>query len=253
MNVRALLGLCLLVPALSACTPQNTRNAEEAAPAAVINTQLGNAYIRDHDYDRAMKKLQRALREDPSYPLAHASLGVLYEQLGEMGKADDHFRTALKLDPKNSSIRNNYGGFLCRNGRLKEADTQFQLAVSNPLYANAEYAYTNAGLCALRTHDKAKAEKYFRQALIKQPRFAPALFQMAQLSYDAKHYLSARAYLQRYGEVEKENPSFLWLGIQVETRLGNKDAAGSYALRLKAKFPDSHEAQELAEMERHGS
>ena len=253
MNVRTLLGLCLLVPVLSACTPQNTRNADDAAPAAVINTQLGNAYIRDHDYDRAMKKLQRALREDPSYPLAHASLGVLYEQLGEMSKADDHFRTALRLDPKNSSIHNNYGGFLCRNGRLKEADEQFRLAVANPLYPNAEFAYTNAGLCALRVPDKAKAEKYFREALIKQPRFASALFQMARLSYEAKNYLSARAYLQRYSEVEKENPSFLWLGIQVESRLGNKDAVASYALRLKAKFPDSHEAQELAKMERHGS
>ncbi len=252
MNFRALLVLCLLIPVLTACTPENARRDEDIAPAARINTELGAAYIRDHNYDRAMKKLKRALREDSSYPLAHSTIAVLYEQLGEMGRADEHFRTALRLDPKNAAIHNNYGGFLCRRGRLKEAEAQFELAATNPLYENAEFAYTNAGLCALKIPDKAKAEKYFRAALNKQPRFAPALFHMAQLSYENKHYLSARAYLQRYSEVAKETPAYLWLGIQVETKLGDQNAVASYSLRLKGKFPDSPEAQKLAEREQHG-
>ncbi|MEE9575548.1 MAG: type IV pilus biogenesis/stability protein PilW, partial [Gammaproteobacteria bacterium] len=61
-------------------------------------------------------------------------------------------------------------------------------------------------------------------------------------SYSNANYLSARAYLQRYLEISAHTARSLWLGINIETELGDKDALSSYELLLKNKFPTSKEA-----------
>ena len=86
------------------------------------------------------------------------------------------------------------------------------------------------------------AESYFRSALENNPKIAVTLIQMAQLSYETPNYLSARAYLQRYLEVSSHTAKSLWLGINIERELGDKNALSSYTLLLKNKFPDSKEA-----------
>ncbi|NNG13883.1 MAG: type IV pilus biogenesis/stability protein PilW, partial [Gammaproteobacteria bacterium] len=42
----------------------------------------------------------------------------------------------------------------------------------------------------------------------------------------------------------------LWLGIQIERKMGDKDAVASYALSLRKQFPDSEEAHLLRESSR---
>jgi type IV pilus assembly protein PilF len=121
------------------------------------------------------------------------------------------------------------------------------MAVENPLYDKPAIAYTNAGICKLRANDPAAAETYFRAALRADPRFGVALLNMAQLSFDNQQYLPARAYMQRYEEVSKHNSRSLWLGIRIEKMLGDKDAVSSFAMLLKASYPDSRETQLLLE------
>ena len=70
---------------------------------------------------------------------------------------------------------------------------------------------------------------------------------MAKLSYANGNYLSARAFLQRYLEIANQTPASLWLGIQIEQKLGDKNTLSSYALLLKNNFPDSREAGLLKE------
>ena len=52
-------------------------------------------------------------------------------------------------------------------------------------------------------------------------------------------------YLQRYLEVGKHTSKSLWLGIRIERDLGDNNAASSYAMLLKAKYPDAPETREL--------
>ncbi|MCG8324683.1 MAG: type IV pilus biogenesis/stability protein PilW, partial [Thiotrichales bacterium] len=60
-------------------------------------------------------------------------------------------------------------------------------------------------------------------------------------------HLSARGYLQRYTGSNSHNAGSLWLGIQIERALGDRDAEASYALLLRNNFPDSREARLLRE------
>ncbi|NIP72981.1 MAG: type IV pilus biogenesis/stability protein PilW [Gammaproteobacteria bacterium] len=232
-----------------ACAPQPTRE-EGAQRPAQINVELCKAYINEEDYELAKAKCEKALAQEPDYAPAHGAVAELYKRLGEYDKADRHFERAIRLDPDDSRTRNNYGVFLCIRERLGEAEEQFLKAVRNPLYETPHHAYTNAGVCALRAGDMTKAEKYFRAALRSDPRLPLALFQMALVSYEQEDYFQARAYVQRYMAAGRQTAASLWLGIRVERKLGDKDAASSYALKLKSNFPDSEETRLLQQLER---
>lgn len=254
MSTRSLGWILLAVVMVGGCSNQAVRNSDHSQDnrdkLAAVNVQLGIAYMREGKFDIAMKKLQKAVSLDDSYAPAHDALAVLYERLGENDKAAQHYRRAISLDPSDSGLLNNYGQFLCQTGHPKEAQEYFQKALKNPLYSSPEVAYTNAGLCALSQKDSKSAATYFRRALSRNPKFAPPLFEMADLSYQQHDYLSAKGYLERYLGVTKPTPQSLWLGIRIERKLGNENAVSSYAMLLKNKFPDSDETHALIESEK---
>ena len=70
---------------------------------------------------------------------------MLYQQLGDDNKAEENFKRALAINNVDSSTLNNYGNFLCKLGRLSEAENAFLKAAENPLYDDPEIAITNVG------------------------------------------------------------------------------------------------------------
>jgi type IV pilus assembly protein PilF len=218
-----------------------------ASQLASVNTQLGLGYLRNGQLTLAWERLNTALQADPNYATAHNGIALVYDRLNEPDKAEEHFKRAIELNPSDSAALTNYGAFLCQLGRTEEGEKHFLQAVANPLYNKPAMAYTNAGTCKLQVDDLEGAEAYFRAALQADPRFPLALLNMAQVSYDKGEFLAARAYMQRLEEVSNHNPRSLWLGIRIEERLGDKDAVSSFAMLLKANYPDSRETQLLLE------
>jgi len=248
--------LLVVMLALTACAGSGSPNVDKsdtpASRAALVNVELGAGYMGQGKNELALKKLNRALKEDPKLPSAHYVIAILYARLGEYDLADTHYRRAVSLGPDDPEAHNNYGTFLCGRNRLKEADEQFLAALKNPLYKTPEFAYTNAGICALRVPDEAKAEQYFRQAVQINPQFGDALYELAQLNFNKKRYLPARAYLQRNMEATQYNASVLWLGVRIERALGDNDTAAKYAKLLQTNFPNSKEAELLLGTEQNG-
>jgi type IV pilus assembly protein PilF len=212
---------------------------------AAVNLNLGIEYLRLGNYEKALSKLENAREADENYPPTYNTLGILYQRLGDKVRAEDNYQHALRLNSSDPSTLNNYGRFLCQERRFDEAEAAFLKAAQNPLYQTPEIALSNAGTCAMAHGNLDIAEKYFRSALEKNPRVAVALLQMAQISYTNASYLSARAYLQRYLEIGKHTAKTLWLGINIERELGDKNLLASYELLLKNKFPQSKEASLL--------
>ena len=60
-----------------------------------------------------------------TYAPAHTVLAVLYETIGELGLAEEEYLAAVKYDPRDGDINNNYGAFLCRIGKGKDAEPVF--------------------------------------------------------------------------------------------------------------------------------
>jgi type IV pilus assembly protein PilF len=100
---------------------------------------------------------------------------------------------------------------------------------------------TNAATCAQDRGDTAGAERQFRDALQRNPRFAPALLRMARLSVDKGDYQGARDYLARFGSVSPATAESLSLAVRVERQLGNRAKAASYERMLRERFPDAPE------------
>lgn len=242
----------LAIAILSGCNMSMQGNVEEpdlevqqVDRLAALNTRLGIGYLREGRNELAYTKLTRALQIQPEYSGAHNAIALLYEQLGQHGKSEKHYRTALEYAPQDSKARNNYGGFLCRRERVDDALVQFEAAMTNPLYDSPGSAMTNAGLCMYRAKRYAKAEDYLRRALTLLPREPSALLAMSELSIANGRELSARGYLQRFLERAKHNQQSLWLGVRIERVLGDNNALSSYTMLLRANYPDARETKLL--------
>lgn len=238
----------LLISLLVGCQSMGGVNKNYVAPdpkAAELNMRLGINYLQRGDYAIALEKLEKALKQDPGLASAHNTIALLYQRLNELDKAEDHFEKAIAYQPKYSQAYNNFGVFLCQQGRYKEAEQRFLEAVKNPLYTSAAQAYENAGLCVSRIPEVELAEQYMRKALQMNPYLAKSLLRMAELSYQRQDYLRSRAYIERYRGAAAWTPQALLQAVKTEQQLGDKDAAASYAVLLKGRFPDSDQAKQL--------
>ncbi len=237
--------LAVALSALAGCATVPGGEEPGSGRAARVNAQLGLAYLQEGRPRIALEKLQRALRQDPDLPEAHHYIAEVYRRLGDQEQAWAHYRKALALAPEDANIRNNYGVFLCQQGQLAEALDQFERAARGPHNPAPQVAFKNAGVCALEAGDRARAERYFRLALARDPAMPDALLEMARLMHEQGRHLQARAFLERYRAVAPPDPAALWLGVRVERALGDQEAAARYAEELQRRFPGSLEAAAL--------
>ncbi len=249
MKIHQLISIICISLLLVACGPTYTRQSispsTRSNAVAEANLNLGIEYMKRGHYEKALEKLKRAEIADPGYSATQNALGLLYQRLGELGQAEQYFKRAISLNPGDYLTLNNYGLFLCQSGRYAEAEETLLKAANNPLYETPEIAISNAGTCALQNERPDVAEGYFRDALKRNPRIPAALIQMSELSYKQGKFLQARGYLQRYLAVASHTPKTLWLGINIEQVLGDKNTLASYEILLKNKFPDSEETRLL--------
>ena len=259
MRVVVKLAGLLVVTLLLGCNASNVRDDDQTGDVgkarsvkespAQIYTSLAIGYMREGRMDVALRKAKQAVNADPNHSNAHNVMALVYQRLGQNQLAEKHFRRSVSLDKRNFYALNAYGTFLCGRKRYADASVQFENAVQNPLNRNSEIALANAGICAYQEGKRTQAESYLRKALSKNPRYAPALSQMGEVSYDLRDYMSARAYMQRYTRVAKHTSKTLWLGIRIENKLGDRNAEASYRMLLKNRFPDSKEILLLREMD----
>jgi type IV pilus assembly protein PilF len=257
MSVRVVVA-CLVVLLAGACGGNQRRPPEaeqasavttEPVPASPVeraraHTELGVSYYRVGQLGVALEEFKQALAADPKYVPALNAMGLVYMGLNEDDKARASFERALKVDPNDSDVNNNYGLFLCDRRREKESLKYFLAAVRNPLYRTPEEAYVNAGICARRAGDDQAAEQYFQRALSARPGDPRALIGLAQLLYQRGDYAQARTYMTQFAQrVPSPDAGSLWLGARINQRLGDQSAVLSYGAQLQSRFPDAPETR----------
>jgi type IV pilus assembly protein PilF len=234
------LMLCGLLQACMTAVVDKDQNQQ----ASAVNVQLGIGYLEQNNLDQANEKLSKALRQDPNSASAHNAFAILQDRLLQTEKAEYHYKKATTLDPKNSRAANNYGAFLCRNGRELESEKYFLQALKNPLYSTPEFAYTNAALCLLQVGEQRETEKakeYLRKAIAARNDFGPALLAMGQLLFDQGQYTAAKPYLDRFHLVARPTARSLWLTIRNTLQIDGRGDVTELAQRLGSEFPNSEE------------
>lgn len=249
--MRKILCLLTLSAALFATGCVTTSNAPfpsdkvSMQQASQDNVALGIKYLQTGNRDIAMQKIQKAIQQDPDNADAYMGEALIYNASGDAQRADDAYHMALKKGPNDPQIQNNYAVFLCQHDKAAESEKYFVQAATNPLYNTPEAAYDNAGVCANHVPDPVSAEKFFRRAIDLDPNFPEPLFQMAQLSYDQKKFLQARAFIERFNSITpQQRPEALLLAMRIEQALGNHMGAADYAKQLIKLFPTSQQAQQ---------
>lgn len=194
-------------------------------------------YYRAGQMDLAARDGRQALKVDPRSGDAHSLLAAVDAARGDAASAGEHYRQAVSLSPSTGAYANNYGTWLCGNGRALESLDWFDKAITDPAYSTKDAAFANKGACARKAGQAALAEMAWRQALALQPVSTPALAGMAQLNFDAGRYMDARAFAERWLAIAPNDAEGLRLASQIEQKLGDSAAASRYLHRLQTSSP----------------
>jgi type IV pilus assembly protein PilF len=232
----------------AACVSSGGSISEPASvsEAAIANMNLGAGYLRQGNTELAIERLQRALAQDPKLVQAHTTIALAYDQVGNVEEAENHFERATQIDPADGAAANAYAAFLCSHGnRWADAQPYFRRAAADTRYGTPEVAMTNAGICARDAGELQAAEENFRAALTRSPRYADALLNMVELTYQRGEYLQTRAFMQRYLDVRPATAPLLLMCVNAERALNNAAAADRCAAQLRSSFPGAPELQQL--------
>lgn len=251
-NVLAGLAACLLaVGCISTTTiTGGAHPAADKGEAARLNYELGARYYRNGNYNLARERLLYSIELKPRNAVAHSTLALTYQKLGNERLAADAYEQAIKIAPKEHGIQNTYAVFLCGQNEFDKARKYFDRAVKRFDNDNAEITLTNAGVCMVQKPDIALAEAYFRQALERNARYGEALIQLALLKHGSGDNLIARAFLQRFLSSNLPSPGVLFLAVKIEDELSDVRARTEYVNRLLREFPQSAEARQALVLER---
>jgi type IV pilus assembly protein PilF len=206
-------------------------------PAPVAARQLlasATEAYRGGKLDVAVQQAGEALKADPSLADAHSLLAAIASVRGDAAAAGKHHQQAVALAPTTGAYANNYGAWLCDNGRASESLAWFDKAVFDRNYPNRAAALANAGTCAQRAGQPVQAEANWRQALALDPGELQSLAGMAGLEFARGRYLEARAFAERWLAISPADAEGLQLAAGIEQKLGDNVAAQRYLLRLQA-------------------
>lgn len=210
--------------------------------AALDHLALAEQGIREGRFDNAETEARAALKSDPASADAHTLLAVVHDQRGDRVKAGELYGKAALLAPEKGAILNNFGTWLCSNGRAAESLAWFDRALADPSYGQRASALANAGACALDAGQPARVEASLRAALALDPDNIVALAAMADYQYRNARFLDARAFSERRLGAAPATAAALQLASQIEDKLGDKAAAARYVQRLHTEFPQARTA-----------
>lgn len=146
------------------------------------NYELGNAYARANDFEKAVWAYKEALAANAGYDEIYFNLGTLLSlKLGRRDEAIDQFRTSWAINPMSAATAGNFASILLQRnapGDREEAERVLLQALRlEP--ANVNFAMTLAGLRAQAGRWPEAAAAY--EALLRrQPNFAAAEAGLAQ-------------------------------------------------------------------------
>lgn len=247
----ALFALLMTLAGCAANRPGSPPPEEELATAsdqsgsqrrAQIRLELAVDYYEQHQLPVALDEIKQALQADPNLADAYSVRGLIYMDMGETRLADENLLRALKLSPGNPDFANNYGWFLCQNGRPADSIGYFDSALKIRSYRYPSKALNNAGLCSLKLNNGVAAENYFRQAFQFDPANASAAFNLAKIHYGRGEYDRAHFYLGRLLKEDDFSADVLWLSIKTEHKRGDRTTENSLGTQLRRRFPSSLEA-----------
>lgn len=218
--------------------PENRRRAR-------IRLQLAGGYFEEGKTEVALDELKQVIAADPSFPDAYNLRGLIYMRLADPGQAEESFRRALQLNPRDANVQHNYAWLMCQSQRYPESIRMFEQALTNPLYAGRSKTYMAMGLCQARAGLRPEAEQSLARSYELDAGNPITGYNLSRLLYERGEFPRAQFYIRRINNSEYANAESLWLGIKVERSLGNRQAVEQLGTQLRNRFVQSREYMAL--------
>jgi type IV pilus assembly protein PilF len=243
-SVLAVLGGCASTGRDSAATHDIVTESDEpeARRRARIRMELAIGYFEQGQTKVALDELKQVITADPTFPDAYNLRGLIYMKLNDLRQAEDSFRRAVALNPRDPNVEHNFGWLLCQQGHYDEAQRAFDVALANPVYVGRAKTFMTQGLCQARAGRVADAERSLARSYELDAGNPVTGYNLASLLYRRADYERARFYVRRLNNSELANAESLWLGIKVERRLHDELAMRQLAEQLTKRFAGSREA-----------
>jgi type IV pilus assembly protein PilF len=171
--------------------PENRRRAR-------IRMELAVGYFEQGKTSIALDELKQVIANDPTrYPEAYNLRGLIYMRLNDMRLAEDSFRRAVVLNPRDANTLHNLGWLLCQQNRYGEARAQFDLALASPLYGDRAKTLMAQGLCQRKAGKRRRRRAQPGQGLRARRRQPIVGYNLANLLYAAQDLSRAQFYIRR--------------------------------------------------------
>ncbi|MGZ5275670.1 MAG: type IV pilus biogenesis/stability protein PilW [Caldimonas sp.] len=254
---RALAGL-LLGAALAGCagmpqppaTPANetkdritASDEPDAQKRARARMELASAYFGRGQMTTALDQVKLAIAADPLYGAAFNLRGLIYANLGDTVLAEESFKRALQIDPRDADTMHNYGYYLCQQKRYPESSALFARALAVPQYQGTVRTLLTQGVCLAYAGQLAESEASLARAYELDPSSPFVATNLAEVLYRRGDFERARFYIRRVNALpDVSNAQTLWLAARIEHKLGNWQGTTEFGKQLSNRFPDSREA-----------
>ena len=136
---------------------------------------FGEAYIREGDYTKALGKLLEAEKLYAEDPHLQYDLGLVYMAKERLDLAIHHFKKAVEIKPDYTPAKNSLGAAYLAQKKWDDAIACFKEITGDLLYVTPYYPLSNLGWAYYNKKEYRLAEKYYKDALKIEPKFAIAL------------------------------------------------------------------------------
>lgn len=248
--VAATILALLLAVAATGCAhaPAPSRDIETASDQtgaeqrARTRLELASGYFGRGQTATALDEVKQALVANPNYVDAYNLRGLIYASMDEPRLAEESFRRALEINPRDGDTMHNYGWFLCQQRRFGEAQSQFEQALAQPQYREQIRTLMAQGVCLARDGKWDLAERSLMRAYELGPSSPVVAANLADVLYHRGEYERARFYIGRVNGVpQQRNAASLWLAARIENKLNNAVAVRDLGNQLRERFPQAPE------------
>lgn len=187
---------------LDSSPPSNGPSASTETPAqqALISVQLGEAARQAHDYPKAIKAYQEAIRLQPTNPDAHRFLGDVLTSTGDLEGALNELNEALRLNPTDAYVHYGIARVHVSRGESPSAISELSMALTlNP--DESLLPLLHSGLCQVLVQkgDRKGAIPECREALrlntadgLARYNLSLALYLSGDIDFGAQEYQALR-------------------------------------------------------------
>jgi type IV pilus assembly protein PilF len=238
----------LLVGVFAGCASSNAGERTQRQTAAAENMKLGVAYLQRGQYQDAKDKLDRAVELDPKNFEVHWAMASLWEHIAMPKEAEASYKKAMKLSPNNPEITNTYAVFLCKSGKVDQAQPLFDAVLKNKLYPTPWVVATNAAVCLRSDKRNSDALAYLDRALTMRRDYLEAAIQMADLQLALGRAAQAKLNVDAWLGQQRKSADLLLIGVRAAVALDDRAAVDNYSRLLRRDFPNSSQAQALPQI-----